>query len=103
MSFEDFYKDEDIPFSSQRIRKCSDDFEDKYQQAILIDSINFVRTCLQIFKGIQNENAIEVPSILKTDRFLKRKYSIVPVWDIPRTGNFIIKDTTEQKKFSYKG
>ena len=103
MSFEDFYKDEDIPFSSQRIRKSSDDFDDKYQQAIPIGSINFVRTWLQIFKDIQNENAIEVPPILRTDRFLKRKYSIVPVWDIPRTGNFFIKDATEQKKFSYKG
>ena len=72
MSFEDFYKDEDIPFSSQRIRKCSDDFDDKYQQAIPIGSINFVRTWLQIFKGIQNENAIEVPPILRTDRFLRR-------------------------------
>ena len=46
VSFEDFYKDEEIPFSSQRVRKCSDDLEDKYQQAIPIGSINFVRTWL---------------------------------------------------------
>ena len=62
-----------------------------------------MRTWLQIFKNIEFENASEVPPILRTDDFLKRKYSIVPVWDIPRTGSFFVKDATEQKKFSYKG
>ena len=103
MSIEDFYKEEEIPYGSQRIRKQSEDFEDKYQQAIPVGTIGFVRTWLQIFKKIEFENAIEVPPILRTDDFLKRKYSIVPVWDIPRTGSFFVKDATEQKKFSYKG
>lgn len=103
MSIEDFYDEEDIIFSIQRRKKSAEDFEDKYRQAIPVGSISFVRTFLQIFKGIEYENAIEVPPILRTDRFLKRKYSIVPVWEIPRKGEFFVKDATEQKKFSYKG
>lgn len=104
LGIEDFYKEiEDAPYSLQRVRKSAEDFDDKYREAVPFGSIAFVKIYLQIFKGIDFEYAIEVPPVLRTDEFLKRKYSIVPVWDIPRKGSYFIKDATEQKVYSYKG
>lgn len=83
--------------------KDKKDFDQKYSEAIAIGNITFVETMLKIFHGIEYENAIEVPPCLREERFLKRKYSIVPAWQLPRTGKFFIKDASRQKVFSYKG
>ena len=101
----DFYKDDmdEFSFSTTTQLKTPDDFDERYKNAIPIGTVQFVEQYLQIFKGIERENAIEVPPVLRTDEFLKRKYSIVPADRIPREGNYFIKDATQQKSFSYKG
>ena len=105
VSIMDFYKEEDDDtfFSTTRRLKTADDFDERYQDAIPIGTVQFVEKYLQVFKGIERDNAIEVPPVLRTDEFLKRKYSIVPRDYIPRQGYYFIKDATQQKVFSYKG
>ena len=105
MSSMDFYKDEDGEelFSMTRVVKTADDFDERYKDAIPIGSVRFIEQYLRIFKDIERDNAIEVPPVLRTDEFLKRKYSIVSRDDIPRQGYYFIKDATQQKVFSYKG
>lgn len=78
-------------------------FPKEYEHAIPIGSIPFVESFLKLFYGFNMEYAIEVPTILRTDEFLKRKYSIVPYNEIPRSGNYFIKDATALKVFSYCG
>lgn len=105
MSSMDFYKEfnDEESFSMQMILKSPEDFDERFQEAIPIGTVRFIEQYLQMFKGIEIDNAIEVPPVLRTDEFLKRKYSIVPRDAIPRTGEFFIKDATQQKLFSYKG
>ena len=104
-STEDFYKE--VPskemFMSTRVLKTKDDFDEKYHNAIPFGTVRFIEQYLQIFKGIERDNAIEVPRILRTDEFLKRKYSIVRRECIPREGYCFLKDATQQKIFSCKG
>ena len=100
----DFYKDDvnEVFFPTTKL-KTPDDFDERYRNAIPIGTVRFVEQYLQMFKGIERDNAIEVPPALRTEEFLKRKYSIVPRDRIPREGNYFIKDATQQKVFSYKG
>ena len=101
----DFYKEvtDEESFSMAMTLKTPEDFDERYRNAIPIGTVRFVEEYLKMFKGIERENAIEVPPVLRTDEFLKRKYSIVPRDEIPRRGNYFIKDATQQKVFSYKG
>jgi len=103
MSIMDYYKEEEDDYSMIRTKKTAHDFDERYQDAIPIGSVGFIEQYLRTFKGIERDNAIEVPPVLRTDEFLKRKYSIVRRENIPRKGEFFIKDATRQKYFSYKG
>lgn len=103
MSIMDFYKEEEDDFSMIQTKKTLHDFDERYQNAIPLGNVSFIERYLQTFKGIERDNAIEVPPVLRTDEFLKRKYSIVPRDSIPRQGSYFIKDATQQKCFSYKG
>lgn len=80
--------------------KSAEEFPAEYSKAIAIGEISFVEKFLKVFHNIEHENAIEIPPCLREERFLKRKYSIVPVWEISRSGNYFIKDATQQKVFS---
>lgn len=105
MSAEDFYiteEDEETFYTETRLRTV-DEFDERYKTGIPLGDISFVERYLQIFYGIEYEQAIEVPPILRTDKFLKRKYSIVPPWNIPRTGHYFLKDASRQKQLKYKG
>ena len=83
--------------------KNSNDFPEIYKKSIPIGSINFVSTWLKVFYNIDKENPIEIPPILRTDEFLKRKYSIVTADKLPRTGRYFIKDVSKLKEFTYSG
>ena len=104
MKTSDFYSEVDsfdIDYKPQL--KDKSEFDSKYQDAIAIGEIRFVEKVLKIFHNIEHENSIEIPPCLREERFLKRKYSIVPVWEIPRKGRYFIKDASQQKVFSYNG
>lgn len=104
MKLSDLYTedDEDDFIFIPKLKKA-DDFDPKLKDAIAIGEIRFVEKFLKIFHGIDYEISIEIPPCLRQDRFLKRKYSIVPAWNLPRKGNYFLKDATKQKAFSYKG
>ena len=105
MKNSDFYTDDENDFGESfgpRL-KTKGDFDPLLEKAIAIGEIDFVEKFLRIFHGIEHEISIEIPPCLRQERFLKRKYSIVPVWEIPRKGNYFIKDATQQKVFTYKG
>lgn len=103
ISMEDFFRVSDTGFSLERIRKSPEDFDVRFRNAVPIGSVRFIELYLQIFKGIERDNAIEVPPFLRTDEFLKRKYSIVPLNKVPRQGVYFVKDATQQKAFCCKG
>lgn len=87
----------------EKIQKTKENFADKYKYAVPIGSIQFVEKYLEIFNGVLKENPIEIPVCLRTDEFLKRKYSIVSGAELPRTGNYFIKNASKLKEFSYCG
>lgn len=109
ISLDDFYTEDDIDdfdftnYSKEKKLKDKTDFDDKFNNAVPIGTIQFVSAWLKIFKDIEKENAIEIPPILRTDEFLKRKYSIVKSQDIPRKGQYFIKNASTLKDFSYSG
>lgn len=69
---------------------------------IPVGSIEFVKEYLRIY-GISELNPIEVPKALQTKEFLKRDYSIVSYKEIPKDGNYFIKDVSKLKQFSFSG
>lgn len=83
--------------------KNANDFPEIYKKSIPIGSINFISTWLKVFYNIDKENPIEIPPVLRTDEFLKRKYSIVTADKLPRTGRYFIKDVSKLKEFTYSG
>lgn len=70
---------------------------------IPIGTIEFVSLYINKVYGIERENPIEIPECLRMEAFLKRSYSILEYKDIPKIGNYFIKDATQLKKFSYTG
>ena len=94
-----FYIDEN---EEQQLRK-KNTFPMEYQNAIPLGTIEFTQNYFKIFYGIEKEHPIEIPPILRTEEFLKRKYSIVSSDKIPKDGYFFIKDVSQLKVFSYTG
>lgn len=74
-----------------------------YKDAIPVGSIQFINRWLSLFQGIEHIYPIEIPTCLRNDKFLKRKYSIRKKDDIPDKGFFFIKDSSQLKVFSYCG
>ena len=89
--------------NNEKILKKKERFPIKYQEAIPLGTIEFTQNYFKIFYEIEKENPIEIPPILRTDEFLKRKYSIVTYNEIPKEGYYFIKDVSQLKVFSYDG
>lgn len=70
---------------------------------IPLGDIPFTESFFSIFYNINKEMPIEIPEILRTNDFLKRKYSIRKPNEIPTNGNYFIKDVSQLKQFSYAG
>ena len=94
---------DDEGFFINKELKNKNEFPDEYKDAIPLGNLEFVRAFYKIFFNIDNEYPIEIPEVLRTDEFLKRKYKIVKREDIPKTGKYFIKDVSELKRFSYSG
>lgn len=102
---EDFYiydYDEEGLLIGKNLKE-KDDFPKEYIDAIPLGTIEFVRAFYKIFFNIEKEYPIEIPEVLRTDEFLKRKYAIVKRDDIPKIGKYFIKDVSELKNFSHSG
>lgn len=70
---------------------------------IPVGSILFVTKFLNHFYRIEKMNPIEVPEYLRTEEFLKRDYKFIKAKDLPRSGNYFIKDVSTLKNFTYCG
>ena len=53
-----------------------EDFPIEFKDAIPLGTIEFTENYFKIFYEIEKENPIEIPPILRTYEFLKRRYSI---------------------------
>lgn len=76
---------------------------DNLKDWIPIGNIPFITKWLRLTHNIDKENPIEIPEYLRTEEFLKRDYKIMKAKDLPRTGNYFIKDIDTLKHFSYAG
>lgn len=76
---------------------------DKLTGIIPVGTLEFVQMFLSDVHGVSNMNPIEVPDVLRQDRFLKRKYSIIPREKLPESGYFFVKFVSKLKEFSYTG
>jgi len=90
-------------YNGDKQLKKSTEFPNEYKDAIPLGTINFVTAYLNIFKNIEKMNPIEIPKCLRTDEFLKRKYSIMYGKDIPKDKAYFIKNVSTLKTFSYTG
>ena len=105
IDFDGFFKEEkEFEFGASAFRaKAADEFPAYYKNAIPFGTIEFTTRWLQTFKGIEREIPIEIPPCLRQERFLKRKYNIVSVDQVPRKGDFFVKDASQAKWLKYKG
>ena len=105
IDYECFFEEEkEFEFGTSEFRaKAADEFPAYYKNAIPFGTIEFTTRWLQTFKGIEREIPIEIPPCLRQERFLKRKYNIVPVDQVPRRGDFFVKDASQAKWLKYKG
>ena len=70
---------------------------------IPVGNLEFVQNFLSKCYGINEMNPIEVPDSLRTDEFLKRKYSIVEKSELPAAGYYFTKYVSKLKVFSHTG
>ena len=74
-----------------------------FERCIPLGTIEFTNLFFKTFYNIEKMNPIEVPNCLRTEEFLKRKYSIVKGTDIPTEGRFFIKNVSDLKSFTFSG
>lgn len=68
---------------------------------IPVGTIEFVTKYLQMHNpNFSHEVPIEIPTYLQTEEFLKRDYKILDWQQIPRKGNFFLKDVSRLKEYS---
>lgn len=73
------------------------------QNAIPVGSIEFVQAFLREFHAISHMNPIEIPECLRLPHILLRDYKIVPYDQIPRDGEYFVKDVSRLKNWTYLG
>ena len=81
------------------LKKTNNDYSDW----IPIGTLEFVRTWLKKYKGIEEMKPIEVPEILREEKYLGRSYDIVSFEDLELQGYKFIKDIDKLKQFSFTG
>lgn len=81
------------------LKKTNNDYSDW----IPIGSLEYVRTWLKKYKGIEEMKPIEVPEILRKEKYLGRSYDIVSFEDLELKGYKFIKDIDKLKQFSFIG
>lgn len=74
-----------------------------YSEYYPIGTIPFVQTWLNEYKGIDKMDPIEVPEVLRTEKYLGRKYQVYTLKELPLDGYGFLKDIEKLKSFSYCG
>lgn len=73
------------------------------EEIIPIGSLKFVEKFLSDVHGIKFMNCIEVPKILRKDKYLKRRYAILDRDKLPENGYYFLKYASKLKDFTYRG
>lgn len=81
------------------LKKTNNDYSDW----IPVGTLEYVRTWLKKYKGIEEMKPIEVPEILREEKYLGRSYDIVSFEDLELKGYKFIKDIDKLKQFSFTG
>lgn len=89
-------------FTEMTMQQLIDAGKEEVRGLFPVGAIPFVETWLKKCHGIVRINPIEIPEFLRTEEFLKREYSIVPYYQIPR-GVYFVKDVTVLKEFAFEG
>ena len=95
MSLRDFYNGDTL--------KTKGEFDTSIHNAIPLGTIQFVTAYLNIFYGIEKMNPIEIPKVLRTDEFLKRKYEICYGKNLPKKGRYFVKNVSTLKTMTFSG
>ena len=89
-------------FTEMTMHQLSEAGKEEVEGLIPVGTIPFIEAWLKKCHGINRINPIEIPKFLRTEEFLKREYSIVPYYRIPR-GVYFVKDVTALKEFAFEG
>lgn len=73
------------------------------KEIIPIGSLKFVEKFLSEVHGVKIMNCIEVPKVLRKDRYLKRKYTVLDKENLPTSGYYFLKYASKLKDFTYRG
>lgn len=76
---------------------------EELKDIVPVGDLDFVELFLSKVYSINKMNPIEIPDILRSDEFLKRKYSIVTKENLPKDGYYFVKYVSRLKQFSYTG
>lgn len=74
-----------------------------FKESIPVGSIDFVKEYLKIVHNINDLTPIEVPFILRRDKYLKRNYFVLEREELPQEGVYFLKSASKLKSFSYLG
>ena len=74
-----------------------------YSDWIPIGTLEFVRAWLKKYHNISEMKPIEVPEVLREEKYLGRSYDIVSFEDLELKGYKFIKDIDKLKQFSFTG
>lgn len=75
---------------------------DRYKDYYPIGNIPFINLWLNHFYN-RHMQPIEIPKVLRTDEYLKRSYKICHKDEVPKHGNYFIKNVSKLKAGSYLG
>lgn len=70
---------------------------------IPVGSLKFVEKFLLDVHGVKSMNCIEVPKILRKDKYLKRRYAVLDKDDLPDSGYYFLKYASKLKDYTYRG
>ena len=90
-------------FISGNKLKSIKDFPKEYESAIPFGTIEFTSNFLKIFKNISQINPIEIPRCLRTPEFLKREYKILSYPELPKSGDYFVKNISKLKDWTHCG
>ena len=97
-----------IEISKIELSTISDkEFFNKYRtnirNSIPLGTIEFTETFFSRFHSIPQMQPIEIPHCLRTPEFLKRKYEILRGEEVPKIGQFFVKNIDRLKGFVFIG
>ena len=101
------YRHQCIEVSSTIFEKSSNNLYEfapaTQRSTIPVGSIEFVHKYLKTIYGINYMHPIEIPDCLRLSHLLLRDYKIVEYNDIPKEGEYFIKDVSQLKTMTYCG